>query len=165
MSCTDSYIPYAWICFCTSSTIEVYESKICCCFRRHSGKNQNKYSNFKLWHTHINELQRILLYKRKFLSWFCRKYIMNVANHFRCFGQKFDKIPRTVFQFCILPQETGPLGLAGLYYASTENLADSSWIACNAQLEEIISEGAFVFLCKTVFSQNISSIFHSNLRC
>ena len=73
-------------------------------------------------------------------------------------GQTLDKIPRTIFKFSILSQETGPLGLTGLYYASTENLADSSWIACNVQLEEIISEGAFTFLCRTVFSQNISSI-------
>ena len=27
---------------------------------------------------------------------------MNVANHFRCFRQKLDKIPRTIFQFSVL---------------------------------------------------------------
>ena len=137
------------------------------------------------------------MYKRKFLSWFCRKCIMNVANHFRCFGTNIGqnskdhlpiqclkvhifweghKILRNIHQLFVvdmycqsnnwwrfrkilwpsqniwtLSQETGTLGLAGLYYASTENLADSSWIACNAQWEEIISEVAFVFPCRTLF--------------
>ena len=49
------------------------------------------------------------------------KIHLNVANHFRCFGQKLGKSPRT-----ILSQRKEPLGLAELYYASTENLADSS---------------------------------------